>query len=384
MKNENGRETPELLLITLLLRRYQIDGLHFAGLQQLSDRIRTERQLSVSANTLARMSGLRHDKRKTYQHNLDALSKAYGFSSWRHYINFLNERNHLAFTNNKENAIAFISAYTIEAARSNDLKFISALEQYVTSKGIEIDDFFSIGYGLMRGLRMNPNPERIIDYSIQSPVLIELFYETYVDMDYVNGYFGEAMIALSQSQTASTQRTLFSNAIAYLCEKNREKHSASKKRGHILMAYDADMVCRTVYNGAAYPVARWLRVCIEFSLQHREQRYANLLFDAAVSLIDDVTADDAIVLISELTEIDARAVPLTYLSKLNELFQQVRSQVYFEIDCLLNSALNLSIKMERTDLITTAEAMDMIAKHKARFCTRSSSMIKKIKELSNL
>lgn len=377
MQQTNSQE----ILVRSLLRYYNLDKLNFANLDKLSQLIKSNDQGSISGNTLARIAGLRSDKRKTFDFNLDTLCKIIGLGTYQNFERFIAQKSNVGINNIKEDAEDFISSYTIEAAQNNDLKFLASVEKYIERKGVGMTNFFNIGNALMIGCRSNKNPKKIIDFSIESPILTQLFYETYVDLDYLNGYFGEAMIALSKLNTSNNSTYLFSNSIAYLCERSRNKVLSFKKRGSELLEMNTGFINTIANDRYIYPVARWLRVCIDFSLLNSNARKSNELFEFSLLLINQLSSDDAVIIISEISEIDNRILPPEYLLKLKELLILKCNHINYEYDCYLNAALNISIKLGCKDLISHSQAKNFFSNHPRKFVTRSNTILNKINSL---
>lgn len=373
----------EEILISTILRKYNLNKLSFLNIEKLVQILKTNHQFTISANTLARIAGLRQDKRNTYTYNLDALSSILGFGTYQNFEKFMLQKSNFRITKSNENASDFLSTYTIEATQNNDIKFLRSLEKYIETKGIGIENYYSIGTAIMLGCRQNKFPQKIIDYSISSPILTQMFYETYVDMDYLNGYFGEAMITLSRLHSSNNSTFLFSNSIAYLCERSRNKVSNYKKRGKMLLDIDISFIELLVNDKYIYPVARWLRACIDFCLLNRSIQQAQELFEYSTTLIQDLSPDNSIITISEISEIDNRILPVEFLSKLKELFLLKSNDINYEYDCYLNAALNLSIKLGCRDIITYPQALKIFKSHAFRFVTRSNSILNKINILQH-
>lgn len=371
------------ILISSILRIYNLNKLNYSNIEKLSTIINTQHHFTISPNTLARIAGLRKDKRNSYIYNLDALSSILSFGSYQNFEKFILQKSNLTISKFNDESADFISTYTIEATQNNDIKFLNSLEKYIENKGVGVQNYFSIGTAIMLGCRQNKSPKKLIDYSIKSPILTQLFYETYIDMDYLNGYFGEAMIALSKLNSINNSTFLFSNSIAYLCERSRNMVSNYKKRGKMLLDIDSTIIDLLIKEKYIYPVARCLRVCIDFCLLSRSTQHAKVLFEYSTSLIHELTPDDAIIIISEISEIDNRILPIEFLSKLKELYILKGKEINYEYDCYLNAALNLSIKLGCKDLITYNKALNIFNTQKLRFISRSNSILNKIKTLQH-
>lgn len=371
------------ILIRTLLRKYGFGKLNFANLDRLAQSIKSNGLGSVSSNTLARIAGLRTDKRNTFDYNLDILSGIIGLGTYKNFERCIKLNRGIGIADLEEEPLDFIIKYTIEAAQSNDLKYIAFIEKYIESNGVGICNYYSIGNALMIGCRNNKSPQKLIDYSTESPIITQLFYESYVDMDYLIGYFGEAMISLARLNTGNKSTQLFSNSIAYLCERNRNRISAFKKRGDSLLQFDIDSINHLIHEIHIYPVARWLRACIDFCLISSNTKKGNELIEFAFSLITELSPDDAIIVISEISEIDNKIFPKDYSTKLKELFLLKCNHINYEYDCYLNAALNISIKLGCKDLICHSKAMNYFNNNPLKFLSRSNSIINKINLLSH-
>lgn len=369
------------ILVKSVLRKFYLDKLNYSNLEKLAQIIKKSDFGFISSNTLARIAGLRTDKRKTYEYNLDVLSKIIGLGTYQNFERFIQHKSKVKINDFNEESIDLTCTYISLAAENNDLKFFNTLERFIETRGIETINFFNIGNALMIGCRNNKTPRKIIDYSTSSPILTQLFYETYVDMDYLNGYFGEAMITLSSLNSSNNSTLLFSNSIAYICERNRNKVSTYKKRGNFLLDFDKHNIDKLIAEKYIYPVARWLRVCIDFCLINNDPKKAIDFFEYALSLMMSLPSDDVIILISEISEIDVSILPVQFLSKLKDIFLQKGNLVNYEYDCYLNAALNISLKLGCDDLINYSTASNLFNNHPLKFVTRSNTILNKIQLL---
>lgn len=371
------------LLVWSLLRKYNLPKLNYVNLEKLAQIIKQAGFASMSANTLARISGLRKDQRKTYEYNLDLLSSLLGFGTFRNFEKFIRRTPVI----NKHNPLpdkmdeGFLVSYIAEAAQNNDLKFLSSIEKYIADNGIDPNAFFSIGYSLMLGCRENKNPRKLIQFSTSSSILTRLFYETYVDLEYLNGYFGEAMTTLSYIKSIDNTTGLYASSIAYLFEKNSKRVAAYRKRGRALNEVSEQILSKMVVEREIYPVARWLRATIDYSSVTGNSARLKELFELALSLIEGFDADDAIIIISELSELDLVCFSPAYWLKLKEAYLLFCNQIFYEIDSSLNAALNLSLKIGCRDLITYSQALETFETHPLTFVTRTQHILKRINQL---
>lgn len=379
MKQVNSEE----LLISTILRKYNLGKLNFLNIEKLAQLINQNHQFAISANTLARIAGLRKDKRNTYGYNLDGLANILHFGTYENFDRFIKQRNAIHFNSAIDENHDFMYSYTIEAIQNNDIRYLSSLEKHIEKNGIGLSSNFNVGYAIMLGCRQNKSPNKLLDYSISSAILTQLFYETYVDMDYLKGYFGEAMIALSRLNSSNNSSFLFSNSISYLCNRSRNNISGYKKLGKMLLDIDMNFIELLVNDKYIYPVARWLRACIDFCLLNKSVPQASKLFELSITLIQSLPPDDAIVIISEISEIDNRIIPSVFLLKLKELFCIKSCDINYEYDCYLNAALNLSIKLGCRDIVTYPQALNIYDSHAFRFATRSKSILHKIENLQH-
>lgn len=373
------------MLVCALLRKYDLNKLSYASLDHLASIIREKAVVPISSNTLARIAGVRKDQRNNYDYSLNLLADMLGFGTFENFEKFI-IRNPIV-QNNKplgdKMELAFLESYAVKAAEGNDITFISALEKHIVDFGLDPASYFSIGYALMVGSRLNKNPAKLISFSTKSPILTRLFYETYVDLDFLDGYFGEAMYSLSCMSRSEASRDIFATTLAYLFKRKETRQKKARNDLRELIDIPLQLIDDLVRQREIYPTARWLRTSIDILSLTKDQQKLSRIWEYTFSLLTQVSSDDAAIILSELSELDKNSVSETKWKELTNVFNRLNNSIFFEIDCHLNTALNLTLKGSVRPLITRSEAVHIIRMHPLKFETRRKQIEKKIEVLND-
>lgn len=365
------------VLIRLLLRKFHIHDLSYASLQTLSDRIFMHSDVRLSVNTLARIAGLRKDNHKPYGYTLDLLCSIYGAGTFDNFKRVIAHRSSLLLHSESEPWNGFLFDYAKMAVQTNDFKFLRSLEYYIGDHGLDFTAFYSLGHAFMLGARDNSSHSKLIRFVADSPILTQLFYETYVDLDYINGYFGEAMELLASDQRISLQSKIFSSAIVYLSGANTS-NTRQTEVINLLSSLELNFIDDLLSQGYIYPVARWLRCMLDFHIRQRNHQDVYRLFEYSEAIIKEININDSMVIISELSEV--KPLPPVFLQFLADRVRGVAGTISYEFDSYLNAALNLSW-LTNASLISYSAALKFFNTHQDYFTTRVSTVRDKISRI---
>jgi len=374
-------ELPELL-IKNLLKKHQLFSVDYKTMDSLSSILKTTYHVNISANTLARLCRLRKDTTTPYEHTLDALAKAAGFFTYARFVDYTKARNIMKWTSLPETDLPFISQYTIRAARENDIKYLESLEKYIGDKGCELDTFCTIGGAMLQGLRNNENPKKLLDFMSSSSIMIDVFFESYVDVDYFSTYFGDGMVQLSKRTTELNRTYLFANSVALMHEKHRGLQSAYKKRAKKLASLDMNYLNELFADKVIYPPTRWLAMMIDYWLQQKQTEKATFLFDYATEKIASACSDEAIIMLSLITDV-GDILPYSFTQKLEDLYHQKALGVLYAFDCLVNAALNLSLLLPSKNIITLSAVHGLVNHYPNIFITCNNTITNKVTKAFN-
>ena len=374
-------ELPELL-IKNLLRKHQLFSVDYKTMDKLSLILKTTYHANISANTLARLCRLRKDTASSYEHTLDALAKAAGYFTYARFVDYVRARNIMKWTSQPETDLPFISQYTIRAARENDIKYLESLEKYIGDKGCELDTFCAIGGAMLEGLRNNKRPSKLLQFMSSSSIMIDVFFESYVDVDYFSTYFGEGMVQLSKRTTEINRTYLFANSVALIHEKQNGLQGAYNKRAKKLANIDINYLNKLFADKVIYPPSRWLAMMIDYWLQQKQTEKATLLFDYAIEKIASTCSDEAIIMLSLITEV-GDILPSSFIQKLADLYRQKAVGVLYAFDSLVNAALNLSILLPTTNIISQANIQSLINHYPNIFITYNNTITTKMAKAFN-
>jgi hypothetical protein len=106
----------------------------------------------------------------------------------------------------------------------------------------------------------------------------------------------------------------------------------------------------------------------------------NNLLDFSLTLLKTLEADEAIILISQLSEIGIY-LPTIFRVELEQVFMKIKDAIKFEWDSLVNAGVNLQKLNKQTNLITSAQMIQIIELHQSQVFCSKNRLIKKIKDL---
>ena len=358
-------EIPELL-IKYLLKKYQLLTVDYHSMDALSELLKTNHNVTISGNTLARLCRLRKDSTTPYPHTLDSLAIAAGYINYPFFVSCMNARNIIHWSNTEESEMSFISQYTLKAAREGDVKFMESLSKHIEDKGCELNTSEMLSGAILNGLRTNDAPKKLLEFMATSPIMVDMFFECFVDESYFNAYFGEGMVQLAKHTKELNRTYLFANSIAMMYEKNRGLTQEYHKRAKRMATIDLNYVDELFAANCPYPPARWLGVMIDYWLLQNEIQKASLLFDYAIQKAQSIPSDEAIIIISQLTEI-GELLPIVYIHQLRKLYLQKSKNVLYEMVSLVNAALNLSLLLPTKVVITKGRICELFSNYPALF-----------------
>ncbi len=374
---------PHLLqefLIRHLLRQYHIATFDYSGLKQLAAIINQETEQSLSLNTLARIAGLRNDRRKTYIHTLDILSRAGNFFNYHHFTSFITTKSALNINNHHEPMNVFLTDYTYKAVASGDLSFLKAFIGHIEKNGCTLDVMFHCSEAIVKGLRENKHPAPTLKLLASSPVAIELVFDNQVDVDFFAGYYGAAMVELSKYTIENDRHYIFSNAIALRYEKSNGLHRNYKKRARNMAAVTSQLIEKNIPKGHIYPLARWTSACADYFYEQRHHKEADALHDQLLSSFSFLKADDQMILLSELSE-NLSQMPVALREKLISIFIAQKKSVLIEFDSLVNAGVNFSLINGKNPIISKKEIDLYSLKYPLQFTLSKQKLVKKTRQL---
>jgi len=367
---------PEKFLVRMLMRHHNIVSYDFSGIKQLTAIINKVSEETISVNTLARIAGIRSDKRKTYKHTLDLLARAAHYKTFDHFIHFLEQKSQILLTNESEYMQPFLVDYTRKAATNGDIFFLKELIGHIENNGCTINDIYMISGAFVEGLRINRSPKPVIDLLASKSISIELFFENHVDSDYFNGYYGAAMVEISKHLKEKDHLFLFSNAIALRYEKSIGDHKSYQKRGKKLLSVSEKEIQDMLEKRFIYPVARWIAASSDYLNSIAEKKRSAGLIEKILDHAPSLTPDERMILLSECSE-QAVQVPPSLLKELQQLYIANKAQVLLEFDSLCNAGLNLSMAVKEQPLVTKKEIYNYMQRYPFQFAMCHSSLIQK-------
>jgi hypothetical protein len=374
---------PHLLqefLIRHLLRQHHIATFDYSGLKQLAAIINQETEQSLSLNTLARIAGLRNDRRKTYIHTLDILSRAGNFFNYHHFTSFITTKSALNINNHHEPMNVFLTDYTYKAVASGDLSFLKAFIGHIEKNGCTLDVMFHCSEAIVKGLRENKNPQPTLKLLASSPVAIELVFDNQVDVDFFAGYYGAAMVELSKHTKETDRHFIFSNAIALRYEKANKLHRNYKKRGRSMAAYTSYLIENSIKKGHIYPMARWASACADYLFEERHQKEMDILYEQLLSSFSLLNSDDQMIVLSELSE-NTPQLPVALREKMTSIFIAEKKSVLIEFDSLVNAGVNFSLINGKNPIISKKEIDLYSVKYPQQFTLCKQKLVKKTRQL---
>ena len=367
------------LLINRLMLKSNLHSLDYKNMDTLSNVLNTLYNIQISPTTLSRLSGLRknNNTQKQFSFTLDSLAKAADFTCYEQFKHIVNAKESLLMFNKHEMGIPFIAQYTQRAARENDIQYLESLGKYLADSGCNIDSYNLVGGALLKGLRANNKPKKVLEFLAATPIMIDVFFESFVDTDYILKYYGEGMVYLSKKTNTINRTYLFANSIALLYEQKNGLKSAYHKRAKKLAAMDNTFLDSLLAQNCIYPVARWLQVMLEFWLTKNNPKKAAIIFDYALENVEKLNSDNTIIIISQLSEI-GEIMPKNYILKLQALYAINAGMVLHEYDSLVNAGLNLSILLNNKAIIQKNAIETFLKENPYQFITCINSVKKKM------
>lgn len=329
-------------LTHLLLHQEGILQPDYKNLQKLSENLLTKKNIHISANTLARLTGLKKETRNHYKHTLDNLAKATGFASYEHYERVFSFKKQRYLSDTTWSQSDFVFSYTETAARKNDTHYFDALNSFISQHGCPVDEMLKLGLAITKGLRVNQEPEKLLPALCNAPVFIDLLFETYVDIDHLSGYYGNAMLLLSQKASEGSRTWFLSNALAWHYCRLTGNHYDYMKIGELLMNFPVHHIEKLLSEKCVFPYARWMSAALSFTIEQKKIQQQQQLIESVFNSMNTLPPDDAMIVISQVSE-TATLLSGIQQQELINCFMKKAQAVVFERDSLINAAINLSV-----------------------------------------
>jgi hypothetical protein len=365
-------------LVQILLQKWGFESIDYTSLRQLSLKLRPE--FKISENTLARMAGLRSDGRTHYQYTLDVVAKAAGFLSFKKYEQIILTGRDLQINFSTQPHANFFASYAKIAAKENEVRYIKHLVSYIEKNGISVNEQFLLGEQILQGIRQNKQPQKIIDCLVSNPTLVDIYLKWWVDVDYLDKYYGKAMQGLSKKKDLPTTDFFFANTIAFDYEWENKLKKQSLRRASKLSEVNLTEIIKLKDQHVIFPAARWIKVALVYCYQTGNHDKWNNLLDFSLTILKTLEADEAIILISQLSEIGIY-LPTVFRVELEQDFIKIKDEIKFEWDSLVNAGVNLQKLNKQTNLITSAQMLQIIELHQSQVFCSKNRLIKKIKDL---
>ena len=365
------------ILFSTLASRYQVKELTFASLKTLSDRIRTDSQMQISTNTLARMSGLRRDSRTHFRYSLNQVAVAAGFNSYDHFLSTLRFKSHLSEKLGYDDEFPFVARYARVAVERQDDHYLLALSNYLADQGTTFRWYFEIGHSILLGLRNSSPTIPFLQNLTRSPFFVEFVFEQFIDLDYMDGYYGEVLKLLSSQYDRGVRTRLFADSLLahhYLMLHGREQLLES---GIVIPTMEEiEELYRT---GAVFIAARWFAVRFQIALIKRDHLTVELIWGRAQSWFEEESVENAMVMIAQFSAF-AALEDSTRLQELVKTFVRLRDQVDSEWDSYAFAGLYLSLAV-RKQLINRRQFKLKMQKEPWHFYGCSNTILNLIDQL---
>jgi hypothetical protein len=332
-------------LIQQLLWRYKLGNPNYGAFKKLSDTLQKERLGSISVNTLARIYGLK-ESRQHHIYTLDCMAQILGFSNYEHFCSVFLSKSSALSDAKSWGFNSFFFSYTHTATLHNDERYFVELSDYIGKYGCTLSSSLELGLAISSGLRINPNAERIVPFLVENPVFLDLCFETYVDIDYLNQYYGSVVQLLSEKAAAGSRTWLFANGIKLSRASIGDKSSEYFKVADSLSGVSLAHLSALISEGVIFPVARWLSAMLRYYSQTEQTELLFNCWEWFNEVYNCLTADQKMVFISMISDVHV-FLPKVLLDLLHIKFDEEKDKVKFELDSLYNAGLNLSIFMRK-------------------------------------
>ena len=367
-------------LVGILIQKHGFETIDYASIRQVSQKLRPE--FKISENTLARIAGLRNDNRTHYRHTLNVVAKAAGFISYEKYEQIAKSGTKLQMNVSRHPHAPFFTSYAGIAARENDTRYLQHLTSYIDHNGISISEHFSLGEHILQGIRQNKQPKKTIDCLVAHPTLVDIYLKWWVDMDYLDKYYGKAMQELSKKKNLPITDYFFANTIAFEYEWKNKLEKQSLRRASRLTKFNLSEIVQLIDQHDIFPAARWIKVALKYYRQTGNKNKWEDLLDFSLSLLDTLQADEAIILISQLSELDV-ILPVAFRKKIEVIFLDIKDQVKYEWDSLANAGLNLQRMTPKNKLMTADKIKHIMDAHPRQVFCSKNRLIQKLRYLKD-
>ncbi len=370
-------------LLYILLRKHGIPAVDSGGFKKLASVLKTNYGVHVSSNTIERLIGWRKDARKHYANTLNSLAICAGYQSYEQYVSLFRFKNHCRLDQlHAEPEGPFLLQYLITAILSEDIRFLDALSDYINRHAVSIDLYRGIGFSMLHALRKKQPSAKMIRYLTGNTIYVELFFETFVDIDFLHGYFGTSMIALAKNTKPTEARWVFAQCLAFRHERLTNKKSAYIRRGQLLTSIKTKTIDKWIELKQIFPAARWIMTMVEYYHLMGNEQQATQLFDYGLTQLKNGKADEAIIFISQLSDA-GNLMPPERIADLSTAFLAIQQQVGFEMDSLFNAALNLTL-LTRKKHGNLHDIKTYIQHNPLSFSTSSMQLAQKLKKCQRI
>jgi hypothetical protein len=310
------------------------------------------------------------------------VAKAAGFLSFEKFEQIIRAGRNLQINISTQPHAPFFASYAKIAVKENEVRYINHLVEHIDKNGISLSEHFSLGEQILQGIRQNKQPKKIIDCLVSHPALVDIYLKWWVDIDYLDEYYGIAMQSLSKNKNLSTADYFFANTIAFDYEWGNKLTKQSLRRASQLAEIDLNKIIQLNEQQDIFPVSRWIKVNLIYYHQTGNHYKWNHLLDFSLTLLKSLDTDKAIILISQLSEI-VIYFPPSFQKELEQIFKKIKNAVKMEWDSLVNAGVNLQKINKQSRLITSAEMTQIIEAHPRQVFCSKNQLLKKIKELKN-
>jgi hypothetical protein len=367
-------------LVHILLQRMGFETINYTSIRQVSQQLRP--RFKISENTLARMVGLRNDGRTHYRHTMDEVAKAAGFVSFQRYEQVMQASSNIKFNVAHHPDAAFFTSYAGVAAKENEIRYLEHLVSFIDKNGISVSEHFSLGEHILQGIRQNKQPKKVIDCLVSNPTLVDLYLKWWVDIDYLDKYYGKAMQALSKSKELPIADYLFANTIAFEYEWRNKMEKQSLRRASLLSEMGLTDIIQLIEQHDIFPAARLVKVTLMYHHQSGKQDKKQDLLDFTLSMMETLSADEAIIFISQLSELGFR-LPIAFRKRIEHKFTAIKDKVNHEWDSLVNAGLNLQRMSRQKKLISANQVKQILETHPRQVMCNQNRFLQKLKHLKD-
>jgi len=350
------------------MSKFGMNSLNYGTLKILSNELK-KIAIPVSVNTLARIAGIKNDGKGHFNYTLDALAFALEFRDFQHFKSIMQAKECALESSVEWPLSSFLFEYTKEATQNNDSNYLKKLSEYIERNGCSTSTALELGIAITKGLRNNPNATKITPLLTGLPIYLDICFETYVDIDFLEGYYGDVILEVAKKENLNSRNWLFSNCLAFLVEMKRKLIKSSRKRGECLMQVQFDTLQDLLLKNTPYPVARWIGAIIEFSAMTKQENRIRPIMNWFFEQTEQMSADQLILFLSVISD-NYSIISINERQQVLKLFQKIKSDVQFEKDSLYNAGLNFTIYEKKQMIRLENVIYDLKNQHPQLFTSR--------------